>query len=371
MRRWVAALTRYGPRHFVDNADVAARGLHVDGKVLPLVLAHDGAGNSEVCSAYSHYVDYTLEEFTKRHRRVPSILPRALMLPLTTVLRAGRIDRIAFVNNWLLATNPGHGLSPVEIEAVTAFLVTACPDAAIVFRSLNSRLDRDGIAQMRRNGYRLVRSRRVYLFDGRNARYLTHANARIDRLLLERTPYQVVDDSELLVPHAARLAELYRGLYLRKHSRLNPQLNERFFALTLRDRILTYRALVRNGRIDGFVAFHEAGDVVTGSILGYDLALPARTALYRMLVALLMAEGATRRTFVNLSAGADRFKVLRGAVPVEEYDAVFDRHLSPRRRLAWTSLRAVTSTWVRARSTSSCRRSPCMASRAQSRYHTI
>lgn len=348
-RRWVAALAHHGPGHFIDNADVTARGLNINGKVLPLVLAHGASGNTDVCSAYSHYIGYTLEEFTKRHRRVPLILPQTLMLPLTTVLQAWSIDRIAFVNNWLFATNPSHGLSSDEIEAVTAHLVTACPDAAIVFRSLNPYLDPDGIEQMLKIGYRFVRSRRVYLVDARTTRYLRHTNARIDRRLLERTPYQIVDDLDLLVPHAARLAKLYRGLYLYKHSQLNPQLNERFFALTLTERILTYRGLVRNGRVDGFVAFFEGEDVLIGAILGYDLEVPARAGLYRMLFALLLAEGAKRRRFVNLSAGADHFKVLRGGAPVEECDAVFDRHLPLRRRLAWSSLRGATKLWARAR----------------------
>src|SRR5262249_14803346 len=149
--------------------------------------------------------------------------------------------------------------------------------------------------------------------------------------------------------HADRLAELYRGLYLEKHSRLNPQLNERFFALTVTERVLTYRALMWNGRIDGFVAFHEGDDAMTGAVLGYDRRLPIEAGLYRMLVALLMVEGAKRKVLINLSAGADRFKVLRGGMPVEEYDAVFDRHLLPARRLAWSALRVATGIWWRVR----------------------
>src|SRR5207247_452244 len=47
-------------------------------------------------------------------------------------------------NNWLLATNPAPRLSAAEIAAVTARLTAAYPDAAVVFRSVNPRLDPDG-----------------------------------------------------------------------------------------------------------------------------------------------------------------------------------------------------------------------------------
>jgi hypothetical protein len=348
-RRWVAALTRAGPRHFVDNADVTARAVVVDSRVLPLLLANGTFDNADVCSPYNHYIAYTLEEFVKRHRRLPAVFPFALMLPLRAILAAGRIDRVAFVNNWLFATNPGHGLSSVEIAAVTAEVAATYPDAAIIFRSSNPSIDPEGVGRLRQNGYRLIRSRRVFVLDASNSRYLRHENARLDRRLLAQTPYRIVEDPDVLLQHAARLAALYRGLYLHKHSWLNPQLNERFIAVTLKERILTYRALVRDGRIDGFIAFYPDNNILTGTVLGYDLGIPAKIGLYRMLFALLMAVGVERRMLVHLSAGADRFKVLRGAVPVEEYDAVYDRHLAFSRRHAWTSLRMATGLWARAR----------------------
>jgi hypothetical protein len=132
-----------------------------------------------------------------------------------------------------------------------------------------------------------------------------------------------------------RLAELYRSLYIDKHSSLNPGLTEDFFALTLRGNDLHYRALQRAGTIDGFIVFFVDDGVLTGVFIGYDRGLPRRLGLYRQLIAVLVAEARDRGLLLNLSAGAAEFKSLRGAFPVIEYDAVYDRHLSPRRRLAW------------------------------------
>jgi len=78
--------------------------------------------------------------------------------------------------------------------------------------------------------------------------------------------------------------------------------------------------------------------VVTGVVLGYERSLPQGLGLYRMLFALLTAEAAERELLLNLSAGAGRFKALRGAVPVEEFDAVYDRHLPAPRRVVWAGI---------------------------------
>lgn len=337
-RRYVRALVTAGPRAFVDNAHAEARALLVGNKLLPLVLPEPSAQNADVCVPSAHYVSYTFEELARRHPRLPRALGPALAKPVGAVLRAGGMDRVAFVNNWLFATNPTSRLTAAEIAAVTARLIATHPDAAVVFRSVNPRLDPDGAAALRAEGYRLVRSRRVYVLDAANRRWLRHGNARTDLRLLARTRYEVLRDPVAIAPHTARLASLYQDLYLGKHSRLNPHYTERFFALTLGEGILAYQALHRDGQVDGFVGYFVENGVLTGAILGYERSLPQRLGLYRMLFALFIAEATERRLLLNLSAGAGRFKTLRGAVPVEEFDAVYDRHLPALRRAVWAGL---------------------------------
>jgi SAM-dependent methyltransferase len=337
-RRYVRGLVTGGARAYVDNAHVETRALLVGGKALPLVLSERAAGNADVCVPSVHYVGYSVEELAKRHPRLPRALFPPLAWPFGAILRAGGIDRVVFVNNWLLPTNPAPRLSAAEIAAVTARLTAAYPDAAVVFRSVNPWLDPDGAAGLRAEGYRLVRSRRVYVLDARSRRWLRHENARADLHVLARTPYEVMRDPAAIAPHVARLAALYQDLYLRKHSRLNPHFTAGFFARTLEEGILIYRALRRDEQVDGFIAYFIQDGVATGAILGYERALPRGLGLYRMLFALLIAEAAEQGLVLNLSAGAGHFKALRGAVPVEEFDAVYDRHLPTPRRLVWAGV---------------------------------
>jgi hypothetical protein len=336
--RYTRALVRDGAGSYVDNADVRTGALVVDGKVLPLVLAKMGGVNSHVCSPRSHYVRYLAAERAMRHRRVPRFLFRAAALPSSLGLRLGGIDDVVYVNNWLFSTNPQPGLSSDQIGRLTAKLTATYPRSAIVLRSVNPHVDRSGFDALQHHGFRLVRSRRVYVLDTAGGRHLAHSNVRRDLDLLRHTPYEIVGSPQDLETHIGRLTALYRDLYLCKYPDLNPQFNARFFALTLRDEVLTYRALRRGGRIDAFAAYFVRDGTLTATVIGYDRQLPRRLGLYRMAFAVLIAEAAAHALRLNMSAGAGRHKVLRGGRPADEFDAIFDRHLPWPRRLAWTAL---------------------------------
>ncbi|HXW62190.1 MAG TPA: hypothetical protein VEJ45_06300 [Candidatus Acidoferrales bacterium] len=337
----MAALMRYGVPSYIENANVSMKALIIDRRIFPLAI-NTGTSqgcSSYVCSPYAHYLSYTTEEFAKRHSLVSASLLRALALPFGGFLRSVGIDRVAFINNWLFSTNPSAELSYEQIRAATMRVLEEYPDFAIVFRSVNSLLDQSLCKSLIENGYRLVRSRRVYVLDARNRRHFERYNTQTDLKFLSKSSYSVITCQDKLEQSASRMAELYQALYLSKHSPLNPHLNAQFFHLALREKILTFVGLGKDGRIDGFVTYFVQGDRMTGAVLGYDLGMPQKIGLYRMLVAILIAEASQQGHRLNLSGGVGHFKMLRGALPVEEYDAVYDRHLRGGRRLAWGALR--------------------------------
>ena len=79
--------------------------------------------------------------------------------------------------------------------------------------------------------------------------------------------------------------------------------------------------------------------LITASLIAYDLQRPQNLGLYRLAFALMITEAAQRKALLNISAGVGNFKMLRGAVPVQEFDAVYDRHLPISRRLPWVGIR--------------------------------
>ncbi len=340
--KYLAALLAEGPHAYADNADAEMKALLVDGTLLPLVLNRGAKGTAETCSPYSHYVTYTLNELSKRNPRIPRWLFFLGGAPGGRFLRLAGIERVVSVNNWLLSTNPSVRLNAEQVKEVTAFVAAKYPDRAILWRSLNPKIDAGLMQCVRRNGYRLLRSRLVYMVDARPQVYRNHVNALRDLKLLKQTHYQLVSDRQTLAPYAGRMAELFRSLYLGKHSQLNTAFNTRFFALVLASGIFEARAFLSNGQLVAFALFFANDRIMTASLLGYDLDQPRSLGLYRLAIASFLNEAASRGLCLNLSAGADSFKRFRGGVPVDEYDAVYDRHLPMARRVGWLALSAAT-----------------------------
>ena len=338
--RYLAALMERGPSHYLDNARVRMEALRINGRILPIVVSERVADNSNVCSVFAHYHHYSAYEFARRFGTVRALMLKPARSLLGALFRIGSIDRIVYVNNWLLTTNPNHGLESAQIGALTKLLTQRYSDSAIIFRSVNPLSDPHGLEALRTNHYRIVPSRLIYIVDTKCRGFLERNNFQADLGRLKRTPYSIVEDPRELAPHAARFSELYRELYLRKYSPLNAQYNREFFSMILEARFMHHRAFIKDGRVDAFISYLLEDGVMTASLLAYDLALPQKLALYRMAFALAIAEAAKRRVLLNLSAGAGEFKMLRGAVPVQEYDAIYDRHLPISRRLPWTCLEA-------------------------------
>ena len=248
--RYWRSVMHHGAKFYVENADLSIRALSIAGKIIPLVINQGKGHFSDICSPYSHYLMYTAEEeFRRRHSMPVGLALPMLVFPLGMLLRCASIDRVVFINNWLFTTNPSPSLSRTQIHAATDLLLQEYPDFAIVIRSANSLLDQSLLMSLIENGYRLVRSRRVYIFDCASQHCLRHRNTQIDLKLLKNSPYCVIDCHKAPEKQIVRMAELYLDLYLTKYSRLNPHFTSDFFRLTLKENIFVYRALEKDGKL--------------------------------------------------------------------------------------------------------------------------
>src|SRR5579875_2475338 len=67
-RAYLTPLIEYGPQHFIENVTTTYMALLVDEQiVLPLSLNRHEYENSYVCSPFTHYVTYAIEELALIH----------------------------------------------------------------------------------------------------------------------------------------------------------------------------------------------------------------------------------------------------------------------------------------------------------------
>ncbi|WP_239624115.1 GNAT family N-acetyltransferase [Paenibacillus sp. H1-7] len=320
---------------YVANVTTSLYVLRLGDMLFPVTVNVNEYENSYVCSPFTHYITYAMEELYKlNHPLLESLLGR-LLDGIGCLLKAGRMNQTVQVNNGLLSTNLYPKQVPAQLSEGLRMLRAAFPGHTILFRSLVPSLNADWVDALRLEGSRFVPSRQVYLYAAPNAkaRWLI----KRDRQLLSKNGYDVIAGDKLDVADIPRLKALYDLLYLEKHSRCNPWFTEAFFSQALLSGTLSIYALrhTATGRLDAVLGFYVKEGVMTTPVFGYDTSLPRELGLYRMLSAVLIGLSEQNGWRLHESSGAPEFKRNRGAVPDIEYSAVLDAHLPWTRRLGW------------------------------------
>jgi hypothetical protein len=340
-KRYLLPLLEHGSERFVRNVRTRLLVLSVDGIPIPVSVNNAEYDNSYVCSPYTHYVSYAKQELVLLRNRALITCLSAMLSGIGLSLKSSRFNRIVHVNNWLLSTNLYPVLEEKQWDAALDMLLSAFPDYAIAFRSLNPSLNARELDRLRLRKCRLVPSRQIYLlrtdeagFGNSKSRWLL----KRDAALAGAHGYVMVSAREMTDADIPRIAELYRMLYLEKYSFYNPQFTERFLTDALHTGTLELYGYRRHGRIDAVLGFYARDDAMTTPLFGYDTSLPQELGLYRMLSALLIGLARDRRLLLHESSGAAQFKRNRGAFAEIEYTAVYIRHLPLRRRWSWSAL---------------------------------
>ena len=336
MGRYAAALAALPDDGRLGNAAFALSVLQLPGRAF-LVCAPDAdVSQTWLLSLRTIYGRVAAEEAERTATGMQGAMFAAGARTTGAWLSATAADRLVFVNHPLLSTSLWGGWRGTGLAEALEALRAEWSDRAFAFRSLNAWSDAALIDALRKTGARLLPSRVVWTVDDAAGEWLRKRDARRDLRLIERGGYVVERVAGLSDAEWMRVRELYRDLYLGRHSRWNPDYSQDLLRAGLSSGFLRFQIL-RNpeGRIDAFVACARAGGILTSPLLGYDLSQPQEAGLYRMTMLLPGLEAARDGLRVNHSAGAGVFKRMRGARPQLEYMAVCDGHLPLRRRLAY------------------------------------
>lgn len=337
---YVVPLMRDGTARYIDNVNTKLYLLVYGDLYLPVTVNETEWENSYVCSPYTHYITYAAEELAVLPTKIARSFLGSVIRVTGNLLKAGDINRVVIVNNWLLSTNLYPDLPDNAFLEITDFLRKRFPQHSLMFRSLNEEQHKSQLKILARLGYTLVGSRQVYLWDTNKQEDLSYdarKHLRADEHRLKDSLYttgQINMDSD-----SERSAELYSFLYLNKYSFNNPRFNSRYMQLCSASGIFHFTGLYEGNTLMGVAGILHLGNTQTAPVLGYDTSRPKRDALYRRLSMITYLSAKEGRAYFNNSSGVSDFKRFRGCFPAIEYSAVLPSSL--KQRIAWIFLRFV------------------------------
>jgi hypothetical protein len=339
---FVQAFAAHGARVLISNLQTQVHAHHWGEHILPLTINDNIKAETFVCSPTVGYVDYVREELPRLPNQALTPVLKLVVGCVHALLSIAQSNRIVHINNWMISTNLPADLDTQLVDQQTQDLVQSFPDHFIAMRSLNRRHSENLMRALGDSGWLFLPSRQVYVVDDVAAESLKRRDAMNDQKIWAATNFnyeilQTVTDDD-----AGRITRLYEMLYLEKYSRLNPAFQPQFIKLTHQIGMIKYLVLRdHDGVIQGFGGFHRLGMHGTMPLMGYNTTAPRELGLYRLVCHAGSLYAAQHGLHLNMSSGAAKYKMTRGAMPEIEYTAYYIRHLAAHRRLPFRLLRLV------------------------------
>lgn len=340
-RHYLGAMMQYGTARFIKNVDAEVYVIIVDNIALPVITPRTTSINCYVCSPTAHYITYARYESASLRNGPLQVVLYCLFRFLSIFMWACEMEKVVYVNNWLLSTNLYPVLSDSQVAKITDLVKRSFPDRVIIMRSLNDYTNRGLIEKLQIQGYQRIVSRQVYITNPAHSTYQKKKDFKNDYKFFNKTCYKIIRGNELNESDIGRVVKLYNDLYLQKYTHLNPQFSAEFIKLVIDHNLMTILCYSRNHgidseSIDAVLGYFRKDGQMTTPIFGYDTAKPPSEGLYRLLSTLLVLESEKWTSILNQSSGASKFKMARGCTPHIEYSLFYDIHTSWRQRLGWT-----------------------------------
>lgn len=336
---YLTPLFTHGVERYIENVTCQIGVMIYDDLALPVTISSKNWDDAYVCSVYTHYISYGLEEL----KLLPNPFLRTILAPVMQgfgkVIQATNLNTVVIVNNWLFSTNLYPNISEHAITAITRELQNKFPNHAILFRSINEKSTPLIFTNTKKSGYQHIASRQVYLWSDPKLTKHQAKNLRRDQALLDTT-YTLTTLKESRA-YAPRIAELYALLYLKKYSYHNPHFTRDFMRMVIDTNVFRVCIIHDHEKVYAVSGMFVLNNVLTQTVIGYDTELPREYGLYRRLSALGYLRAREWKCLAHRSSGAASFKRNRGCSAHIEYSAVYTKHLPFRMRFGWWLLRVI------------------------------
>lgn len=335
---YFASMITEGTKKYIENIDCEIKILQINDKFLPLVFADDNYNDSLYVSILSHYVKYTIQEFQRfiSNKLLKNFLVFILKI-FEKIFIANKINKVLYVNHYLVSTNLYPDITQDEIKQIIEFLKETFPDYAIAFKNINKFYDCDLHHKLILSNCSFIVSRQIFLLDKEikstlKSKYLYKINNEIK--LLNNSLYKITN--EIFEEEYCLIEELYTKLYVEKYSKYNPKYTKEYFKLVRQSKIFDINVLKMDEKICAASILQGNSRIMTIPALGYDMSISKN--LYSLINAQHLKIFDYNFEIFNLSAGIADYKMQRGAKPVIEYMAIYYKHLKFNRQFVYKIL---------------------------------
>jgi hypothetical protein len=336
----------YDTKTFIENSSAILDLFKLYSDVIPVVQDNKSHKNSSyVTSFIAQYILYTREEvlksakYTKNQKRLAKFVPLTILPVIKMILG----NDIVWINNNITSTplyNTKWDL--YDIEELSEKLMRNYSNSVLIYKSVESTTNPELFQKFKSNDYIPLLGRQVYIFDPKSSKYKKKRSFQMDKKLSQKQDRFYWAMLDLDNDHEIeRVLELYKKLYLDKHSIYNPIYTKAFVKDGFGDFRLRFEVLKDKLNSQNIVAvqgIHETDKVLNTSFIGYDQSLPQELGLYRLMNYELMRQAIEKGKILNMSSGAGDFKLKRGAIASFEYQMIYPKNLSSLQKKIWMYL---------------------------------
>ena len=315
-------LLQEGVDRLITNVKTDYYFLKIDAYILPITVNHTEYQNAYLTSNY-----YAVKQLREKANRL--LKPWIGLYAL--IMKGIKVNQSVIVNNWLLSNSLYPDLSIEQLELITTFLQEKFPHHLIMMRSINVADGKTLLQKLKQIHYHTFFSRQIFYFDpktkpGKKAAY----HRRRDERLMENEGYTLGKSTNY-----EGLIELFNRIYKDKHTIYCPHYTPLYLKYAVESKFLTVKVLQKEGKDVGVFGYTIRNGVMIVPFFGYDPASPTHRDVYRLLTMLVIKEAKTLNVALNDGSGGDQTKIFRGMQPVDEYAAIYTKHLPLGRKLFW------------------------------------
>jgi len=322
---------------YIVGCHTAFINYEVDEEYIICTVNHKVRSNAFIVSPYAIIVKYGIDEIKHIKSKLQRTMFYGLLYGLSPLFKYGNIDKVQILNNYLYSMNFfSDKWEMLDINNLEKKAILKYPKNALMLGSINQYLNPKLYEKLCSNGWLRIARRKVFILNPKD-NWHTKRDVKKDFKLLNSTRYSYekidADNKEAL----KKAQELYNVLFLEKHSDLNIEYTAQYLQQLIQNKLLYMYMLWDNShkKYVGVLGLTHEDDLVTIPILGYDMNYVKKDALYRRLMIFALDYTQKHNALLNMGAGAENFKLTRGAKPVLDYMFVKVDHLSYTYRFVW------------------------------------